>query len=243
MESSEEETHKDSLENINKEIDAMPISERDALKGILQMMQDKKTRDLFIRMITVSKLEQVRPINYKKSSVLPYYKKKYADWIKLSVDKVIETKQDAVLLYDDYPECSKTTLQSRAFQAFDFLYMNMDTPDLKYSEAKKNIQIQKNPRGLILHYVTDVGLTRVAKPIEFGGDRFIKLKDAVYKFMQEEPEGTKFERKDLQLSEEEQEYFQTLVADIPSLRLKIDVQSLVLFKLTPSQIELLKGTA
>ena len=229
----------DSIQKIEADIAKLPVSEGDALKQILKLVSDDKGRAMFLRIISVSKLKQVRPLNYKKSSNLPYYRVEFGQWMKRSVDKMVETQQEVIFLYSDY-KVGRRTLQQRCFQAFDFLVNEMDDVDSKYATLRDRIAITKEPQGIKLAYKRMEDLDKEASLITYDNDTHRKLKEDVIDFLEKADLGSKFERSNLQLDDETVTYFEMMVANLTHVRLICRPDMIKIIKLTDEMLKVMQ---
>jgi hypothetical protein len=229
--------HNESIEDIRADIQKQPIDAQKLLEGILELMKDPNGRRLFLRMITVAKMDNVRPVHWSKAANAPYYRQKYAEELRPTIDEIFETKKDRIFLYAEYPNISRKTLQLKCFQAFDFLVREMDTPEAKYRTARENIIITKEKQGIRLSWAEKSRLG-LAEPVLNNNDAFLKLMRDVEKFVDEEPEGSVFERKDLQLSEDEIERLKLMTQSSISLRSIVEYNRIKILKLTAAQVKM-----
>jgi len=107
------------------------------------------------------------PNRYKTGSSVPYFKEKYAQQIKVVVDKIAADPEHKSLLIDALSlNTQKSSLQQRVFQSLLYLEQRLD-PDGKYAELRKNFSVKKHPRGIIIEWKRDSLLTEsIGTPIE-----------------------------------------------------------------------------
>lgn len=126
---------------------------------IKTIFPDEVTQQKIISLV-ISK----NPIGSSKTSVYPYYKKYYGEWIKPKVDLMISTKETIFFPYKtfcgpNWETQSANTLYSKINQGIRFLVENLD-PDGKYHQWNelKNVSKNKMKGGVFIEWIKELQL-------------------------------------------------------------------------------------
>lgn len=98
-----------------------------------------------------------RPPGWSKRSNAPYYKEVYALQMKRVVDDMLDTRQDQVYFFKDFPRTSPTTLYLRIHQSIHYLIDYLDTEDKRYAKWNEMISITRERKtGIRLSFIEGV---------------------------------------------------------------------------------------
>lgn len=190
-----------------------------------------------IREIAKEIRDKKKPSGWRKRSTSPYFKPWFAEKIKRVVDQMYIDGHDKIYVYTDYPSHTKNTLYLFVNQAFRFLITHMDTPDGKYSKAKDEIGISREPhKGIRLSFHKNI---KDGSRSEFDNmphdvipkKHEIEWKTKMEEFLEEAPEGANFEQLNLILSTEEVEDLRNSFAGLDNIGASITRTSVKLVKI------------
>ena len=98
-----------------------------------------------------------KPDGWSRHSNAPYYKKEYAESIRKSIDKMLESGTDIVYRYDVFcvnTGVSKETLYLRINQSIRYLVERMDTADNKYKNWYEAVNVTRERGvGIVIRFV------------------------------------------------------------------------------------------
>lgn len=233
-----QEENPDSIAAINKDIKEQPQDIQNIFEGFSKLIKEEKGRRLFMRMLRMSNQENTKPLNWSKRANAPYYRKKFADDLKLDLDKMLQDKEPIIYLYAE-TKLSRKSLQLKIHQSFMFLIEEMDTEDFKYRGARENIAITTEKTGIQLTWVGLHSSSRAVK-VAFGDTTSLQVQKDLDDFLENGKRGTKFERASLQLNKEEVAQLEASMLDIEGIRYQVSSDRIKIMKLTEEQAALLK---
>jgi len=134
------------------------------LSGFQEMLKSPTARENFIKKSSSNNVVQKR-LN-STTSVLSYYKPRYARIVQLAIDKMLVDKKDRVFRYEDFRYNTENTLYQKIYHGFLYLVDNLD-PDLKYAKAKDDITVVRAKDGIRLELIEDLSEAKeLSNPVE-----------------------------------------------------------------------------
>ena len=107
-----------------------------------QAVQDLLARpDIANKMLDT--LCRKNPVGWSRRSNAPYFNPENANLLKMVADRMIQTRQDQVFFYKDFPSIKPQTLYLKVYQGIRFLIENNDTPTHRYGEWNKQIAVSR----------------------------------------------------------------------------------------------------
>lgn len=88
-------------------------------------------------------MEAKKPPGWGIHSSCPYYKKVFADQIKVYVDKMIQTKEPIIFRYATFSNMSAATVYNRVNQSLRFLVEQLDDKDFTYYHWRALVNIRR----------------------------------------------------------------------------------------------------
>lgn len=128
----------------------VPTSEVELFKMFQELMKDVDKRKKLVELMSGS-----RPGHWRQNTNSPYFKTRYAEELRIILDKMIETRQDIEYSYADFPRMSRSSLYQRVNQAKRFLLQELD-PDKKYFNFCEIVAITREKTGIRLSIPDDL---------------------------------------------------------------------------------------
>ena len=205
------------------------------LQGFQEIFSDPKTRSEFLKSANASLGETAAAIQSNRASRMPYYKRRYASELQLTIDAILNDKKNRIYRYEDFPGISKTTLYLKISQAFLYLVDLMDTPDKKYTMASCLITVRKNSDGVLLEYSPDLKQPKLALSSTLRTSKGRReWKTELTDFIENASINSKLVIKDISLTpEEEQEAKMMLFGFESNFLFKISGTEIILIRIDP----------
>lgn len=170
-----------------------------------------------------------KPTKWSHKSRAPYYKERFALWIKSIFDSMIQDGKDRLFRYDKFPDTKPNTILNKISQAKCFLLKYMD-PDGTYARFCDCISFPKEYGvGIWIKIHKDIANQEAMIPDVFE-EKSYNWHDQVNDFMDNGPEGELFHLTGLGLSKD----------DLQQLYLEIGGLQNVILHATSSEIKLIK---
>ena len=129
------------------------------VSGFQEMLKNASTKEAFVKKTTIGQLQEKGIYGATRklspSSVMSYYKERYAKMVKNAIDKMLECKKNMVFRYEDFSHNSASTLYQKVFQGKLYLLDHLD-PEMKYAKVDGEMTITKKPDGIRLEFINDV---------------------------------------------------------------------------------------
>lgn len=154
---------------------------------IFQNLQELLSSPELLEFLAKSKSNR-RPDNASKLSTFSYYKEQFGLEMKIVLDNMIETEQNQIYMYSDFPELLRSTLYARINQSLNYVLNELDI-DGKYRRIKDKIIIDRksNPAGIMILLVKDKLLGKAFQPRPITDSEFTdQYKDQINTFLNDE---------------------------------------------------------
>lgn len=168
---------------------------------------------------------------------MPYYRKKYADAIKSTMDCMLQDKtKDAVFAYSMLARVKPTTLLQMIHQGMLFLCDNED-PTGEYKRLRGMIEVKKTPTAVIVRRkAVNDELVLQPQMVDSTVTDDHGWKAQLEEFIDSADEGTKLILKNQNLTQDEVKFIQEQIAMAPNIRGVVSNNSVKLLKLTEQQM-------
>ena len=176
----------------------------------------------------------VRPTNWSKLTVSPYFKEHFARELKIVLDDMLQDGKDKEFRYDDFT-LSKKSLYNKIHQAWMFLAQFLD-PDNTYKTLRQRTVVTTEKTGIRIQFIRDtdtlskkaVSVEPIAKSFEWKN----KLEDFIEKGKVDE----KLIIEDISLTQEEIEDLEIQFANIQGILHKFTPTSIKVMKIDPEKL-------